>query len=56
MSPPLSAHLICGGKWHDIDFARVELLKLLGEIPEIRTGVSADYTDVDAIVAAQPRI
>lgn len=52
MSEPLRAALVCGGKWHDIDFARVELLKLLGEIPEIRTDVSADYADVDAISTA----
>ena len=52
MSEPLSAHLICGGKWHDIDFARVELLKLLGEIPEIRTRVASDYADVAAIAEA----
>lgn len=52
MTTPLRAHLICGGKWHDIDFARVELLKLLGEIPEIRTDVSADYSDIDGIAAA----
>jgi type 1 glutamine amidotransferase len=52
MSALLRAHLICGGKWHDIDFARVELLKLLGELPEIRTDVSNDYSDTDAIAAA----
>ena len=52
MSEPMSAYLVCGGKWHDIDFARVELLKLLGEIPEIRTGVASDYTDVEAITRA----
>jgi type 1 glutamine amidotransferase len=52
MSEPLRAQLVCGGKWHDIDFARVELLKLLGEIPEIRTDVSASYADVEAIGAA----
>ncbi len=48
----LSAYLVCGGKWHDIDFARVELLKLLGEISEIRTQVAADYSDCQAIAAA----
>ena len=34
MSAPLRALLVCGGKYHDFDFARVELLKLLGENPE----------------------
>ena len=49
MKEALSAHLVCGGRWHDIDFARVELLKLLGEMPEIRTSVAADYADEAAI-------
>jgi type 1 glutamine amidotransferase len=52
MTTPLRAHLVCGGKWHDIDFARLELLKLLGEIPEIRTDVAADYSDLEAIASA----
>ena len=46
MSEPIGAALICGGKWHDIDFARVELLKLLGEVTEIRTRVAEDYSDL----------
>lgn len=49
MSDPLRARLVCGGRWHDFDFARLELLKLLAEIPEIRTGVAADFSDVDAL-------
>lgn len=48
----IRAHLVAGGKYHDIDFARLELLKLLGEDPEIRTRVSEDYRDTDAIHAA----
>lgn len=43
------AHLIAAGKFHDIDFARLELLKLLAEQPEIRTTVAADYGDQDLI-------
>ena len=35
--------LICSGKYHDIDFARLELLKLLADIPHARTTVYADY-------------
>ena len=31
MSEPVSAYFVCGGRWHDFDFARVEILKLLGE-------------------------
>ena len=52
MSEPLAAYLICGEKWHEIDFVRVELLKLLGETAEIRTRVASDYSDIEAIAAA----
>lgn len=48
----MKVHLVAAGKYHDIDFARLELLKLLAEIPEIRTSVSSDYADVDRIAAA----
>lgn len=38
-------HLVAAGKYHDIDFARLELLKLLAEHPEIRCSVASDYGD-----------
>lgn len=41
----MRAHLIAAGKFHDIDFARLELLKLLAEHPDIRTSVASDYAD-----------
>ena len=44
--------LVAGGKWHDIDFARLELLKLLAEDQRIRVRVFEDYADLDAIRAA----
>jgi hypothetical protein len=43
---------VCGGKWHDFDFARVELLRLLSENPEVGTRVAEDYRDVEAIAEA----
>jgi type 1 glutamine amidotransferase len=52
VSRPLRALLVCGGRWHDFDFARVELLKLLGESPEVGTQVAEDYRDVEAIARA----
>ncbi len=52
MSGPVNAYLVCGGKYHDIDFARVELLKLLAEHDDVRTRVAEDYRDVEAIAAA----
>ena len=37
--------LVAGGKYHDIDFARRELLTLLGEHEEFRVRVQPDYED-----------
>jgi uncharacterized protein len=50
--PRINCVLICGGVWHDIDFARLELLKLLGEDQRVRTRVFEDYENLDAIHAA----
>ena len=44
--------LVAGGKYHDIDFARLELLKLLSEDPRIRVRVFEDFENVAAITAA----
>ncbi|MBT7565567.1 MAG: ThuA domain-containing protein, partial [Porticoccaceae bacterium] len=33
----MDAHFVTAGKYHDIDFARLEILKLLAEHTEIRT-------------------
>lgn len=41
----IDAHFVAGGKYHDIDFARLELLKLLAEHPQVRTTVAHDYAD-----------
>ena len=45
----LDVVLIAGGKYHDIDFARLELLKLLAEDERIRTRVYEDYSNLHAI-------
>lgn len=42
-------HLIAGGQYHDIDYARASLLRLLGEHPEIRTAVVSDYNALGAL-------
>jgi len=52
VSAPANAYLVCGGRWHDFDFARVELLKLLGEHEAVRTRVAEDYRDLDALAAS----
>lgn len=41
--------LVAGGKYHDIDFARRELLTLLGEHEEFRVRVQPDYEDTAGI-------
>ncbi|HKJ15940.1 MAG TPA: ThuA domain-containing protein [Xanthomonadales bacterium] len=45
-------HLVCGGKYHDFDFARLELLGLLAEIPQVRTSVAGDWSDIDSLSSA----
>jgi type 1 glutamine amidotransferase len=45
----IDAHLVCGGKWHDFDFARLELLKLLAEHEQVRVRVADDYRDISSI-------
>ena len=41
--------LVAGGKYHNIDHARLELLKLLSEQPRIKVRVGEDYGDIDTI-------
>jgi type 1 glutamine amidotransferase len=48
-STRVDATLVTGGKYHDFDFARLELLRLLAEHEEIRVRVQPDYEDTDAI-------
>lgn len=48
----MQVHLVAAGKFHDIDFARLELLKLLAEHGAIRTSVSSDYADTRLINSA----
>lgn len=43
--------LVAGGMYHDIDFARLELLKLLAEHEDFRVRVQPDYEDTEAITA-----
>ncbi len=48
----INAYLVAAGMYHDIDFARQEILKLLLEHPNIRTKVATDYSDIEAIKAS----
>lgn len=51
-SDRLDVYLVAGGKYHNIDYARLELLKLMAEQPRLKVQVGADYSDIDAICAA----
>ncbi|MDA1075798.1 MAG: ThuA domain-containing protein [Proteobacteria bacterium] len=45
----VNVYLVAAGQFHDIDFARLELLKLLAEDDKIRVQVAADYHDLESI-------
>lgn len=45
----VDVYLVAAGQFHDIDFARMELLKLLAEHANVRCTVAADYHDIDGI-------
>jgi uncharacterized protein len=47
--PIIDVYLVAAGQFHDIDFARLELLKLLAEHDNVRCTVAADYHDIDGI-------
>lgn len=44
--------LVAGGLYHDIDFARLEILKLLAEDQRFRVRVFEDYENVGALQSA----
>lgn len=45
----IDAYFVCGGRYHDIDYARLEILRLLGEHERIRARLAEDFRDPDAI-------
>jgi type 1 glutamine amidotransferase len=49
----VDALLVAGGRYHDFDFARLELLKLLAEHPQVRVAVASDYGDVEALARSR---
>lgn len=49
----IDAHFIAAGKYHDIDFPRMEILKLLAEHPHIRTTVACDYSGLERLDACR---
>lgn len=48
----VDVYLVAGGKWHDIDFARRELLSLLAEHENIRVTVGSNWDDIEALTAS----
>jgi type 1 glutamine amidotransferase len=48
----INAYFVCGGKYHDIDFPRIEILRLLNEKERIRVRIAENYHDIEAITAA----
>ncbi|MCG8670475.1 MAG: ThuA domain-containing protein [Pseudomonadales bacterium] len=49
MNSRIDVCLICNAKYHDSDFVRLELLKLLHDVSDIRVRVFEDYSCIDAI-------
>lgn len=47
----INAYLVAGGWWHDFDYVRLELLKLLAEDDTVRVQVAQNYDDIAAITA-----
>lgn len=48
----VDAVLVCGGRWHDFDFARLQLLNELSKAERVRTRVFEDYSGLDAVERA----
>ena len=45
----IDVYVICNAKYHDTNFARLELLKLLAEQPDVWVRVADTYSDIEAI-------
>jgi type 1 glutamine amidotransferase len=52
MTRRINVHFVCGGWWHDFDYARLQVLQLLGEHPHLRTTVASHFEDLDLLEAA----
>lgn len=48
----IDVYLVCNAKYHDTNFARLELLKLLAENEDIHTRVAENFSDIEAIRAS----
>jgi type 1 glutamine amidotransferase len=52
MTEPVRAYLVANARYHDTDFARLQLLQLLGEDDGVRTRVADSFANVDAIASS----
>lgn len=48
----IDVYLVCNAKYHDTNFARLELLKLLAEHEDVWVRVADSYANIDAIKAS----
>lgn len=49
---PIGATVVCGGRWHDFDYARLRILTELGRHERVRTRVFEDYDCHDALATS----
>jgi len=49
----IDVYLVCNAKYHDTNFARLELLKLLAEQEDVWVRVADSYADTDAIARSR---
>lgn len=52
-SERLDVYLVCNARYHDTNFARLELLKLLAEHEDINTRVAHDFSDIEGISSSR---
>ncbi|WP_342363932.1 ThuA domain-containing protein [Terrarubrum flagellatum] len=52
MADAIDVRLIAGGKYHDIDYARLQLLALLSEHERARVRIAEDYGEADELASA----
>ena len=53
MSNRIDVYLVCNAKYHDTNFARLELLKLFAEHEDVWARVADSYVDLAAITASR---
>lgn len=52
----IQAALVCGGQWHDFDYARLELLSELAAYEDVHTSVYQDYEQLGQLSSVNPLI